>query len=360
MNFAMHPLLIQVLPRLTPGRCGVSDHAVPLARELKTGFGIDSAFVILNSSERCDLPYAAAYCLPAKLLESCLEFAKGRPGFVLVHVSGYGYSPDGAPRLVADALEQVRASGRFRTAAYFHEIFASGLPWKSAFWHSRRQRGALLDIAAQCNLIVTNTRRHAEWLASGSRKTDGTPIAVMPVFSTVGETDDPVPFRLRKAALVVFGQAGTRKLAYRQMAAAGNLMGALGLEEILDIGPECAHPSQVGGVRVKRIGMLAAEELPSVLSQAQFGFVTHKWSYLARSSVLAAYCAHGTIPVMTGPFPREADGLRDGVNVVSPRTSEAVRRAGWQVCSHAAWKWYKGHRLSAHVELYAKWMGETR
>jgi hypothetical protein len=357
---ADRPLLIQVVPRLKPGRCGVSDQAVLIARELNTAFGIDSAFAVLNSNEQSDLPYPTVYCPPTKLLETWRELTQGRVAAALVHVSGYGYSSDGAPTLLADALEQVGASVQLGTAAYFHEIFASGPPWKSVFWHTRRQKRALRRIVAQCGLIVTSIEHNAQWLESESRDLGEVPVERIPVFSAAGEAEAPLPFAQRNPTMAVFGLAGTRQLAYRQLAATKDLIRTLGIEEILDVGPECQSPSALNGVPVKPMGPLPAVELPAVLSRARFGFVTHEWSYFARSSVLAAYCAQGTIPVLIGPIPGPADGLTDGVQVVSPQTAEAARRSGWETCSQAAWSWYMGHRLRVHAERYAQWIGERR
>jgi hypothetical protein len=355
---ASESLLIQVLPRLMPGRCGVSDQAVFLARELETGFAIDSAFVVLNSNEQTTLPYATIYGPARNLLENCLKLTQGRTGAMLVHVSGYGYSRDGAPTLLADALEQVGPCAQLGTAAYFHETFASGPPWKSAFWYTRRQKRALRRIVAQCGLIVTSIEHYANWLESESRDLGGVPVERIPVFSAAGEARAPVPFIQRKAAMVVFGLAGTRELAYRQLAATKDLIHTLGIEEILDVGPECQFPLALNGVPVKPMGPLPADDLPAVLSRARFGFVTHECSYIARSSVLAAYCAQGTIPVLAKSFTREVDGVTDGVQVVSPSTAEAAQKFGLEGCSRAAWNWYMAHRVHVHAERYARWMGE--
>ena len=356
---ATRPLLIQVVPRLIPGRCGVSDQAIFLARELKEAFAIDSAFVVLNSNQRSDLPYPIVHCLPSQLIETCLKLTEGRPGAMLIHMSGYGYSADGAPTLLAESLETVRGSGQFRIAVFFHELFANGPPWKSAFWYSHRQQKALRRIVAQSGLNAASIGRNVEWLEGESRKKGGSPIHLMPVFSAAGETDAPLSFEERKPVMVVFGLAGTRRTAYQMLGAAGNLVRTLGIQEILDVGPECDCPSEINGIRVNRMGLVPAGQLPGIFSQAQFGFVTHEWFCLGKSSVFAGYCAHGTIPVLTGPFPEEADGLREGVLVVTPRTAETARRSGWETCSRAAWSWYNGHRLHAHAELYANWMGDS-
>ncbi len=359
-SLSTRPLLIQVVPQLIPGRCGVSDQAVFLAREFNEAFAIDTAFVVLNSNRRTDLPFPVVHCLPSELLETCLKLTDGQPGAMLVHMSGYGYSADGAATLLAASLETVREKGQFRIAVFFHETFASGPPWKSAFWHSRRQQKALRKIIAQSELNATSTDYFVKWLGGESRKQGRPPIQLMPVFSAAGETGAPRPFAERKPVMLVFGLAGTRKLAYQMLGTAGDLLGTLGIQEIFDVGPEFNRPSEINGIRVQGMGLVPPEELPGIFSRAQFGFVTHPWFCLGKSSVLAGYCAQGTIPVLTGPFPDEADGLREGVHIVSPRTARHARESGWEACSRAAWSWYNGHRLHAHAELYAKWMGEAK
>ena len=183
---------------------------------VKAAFGIDIAFVVLNSNEACSLPYPMIHCPPAQLLETCLSMTEGRPGALLVHLSGYGYSADGAPTLLADALASVRADCRFRIAVYFHELFATGMPWSSAFWHSRRQRNAVRRIAEECDLLVTNSRYHADWLEREPMRQSAAPIQLLPVFSAVGETPAPTPVPRRKPQITVFGLAGTSKTPIRR------------------------------------------------------------------------------------------------------------------------------------------------
>jgi hypothetical protein len=354
--FPSDRLLIQVVPRLKPARCGVSDQAIMLAQELKAAFGIDTAFVVLNSNEACSLPYSIIYRPPAQLLETCLSLVEGRPGAILVHLSGYGYSADGAPTLLADALANVRTDGRFRIAVYFHELFATGMPWRSAFWHSRRQRNAVRRIAEGCDLLVTSSRYHADWLEREPMRQSAAPIQLLPVFSAVGETAAPTPVPQREPAIAVFGLAGTRRNAYKKMASQAGMLHDLGIKEILDIGPEFDAPRELNGIPVRRAGTLAAPELADLLSHSIFGFAPHDPPSLAKSSVSAAYCAHGTIPVLASTFPGEIDGLADGVNILSPRTAKAARESGLERCSGAAWRWYSEHNVRTHASRYAAWL----
>jgi hypothetical protein len=345
-------LLIQVVPRLKPARCGVSDQAIMLAQELKAAFGIDTVFVVLNSNEACRLPYRIIYCPPAQLLETCLSITEGRLGAILVHLSGYGYSADGAPTLLADALANVRAEGRFRVAVYFHELFAIAMPWRSAFWLSRRQKNAVGRIAAACDLPLTSTRYYANWLERQGVEYSRGPVQLLPVFSAVGEAQAPTPIAHRERAVAVFGLAANRRRAYQDPPSLRSLLKGLGIREIFDVGSESVAPSELDGVPVRAMGALKSGEAAALFSRVMFGFVPHGPSGLAKSSILASFTAQGTIPILPEPFPGETDGLRDGDQVVSPRTVESAQARGLQHCSQAAWAWYSQHNIRTHAAKY--------
>ncbi len=349
-------LLIQVVAQLMPERCGVSDHAILLARELEAAFAIRTAFVVLNSSEPCNLPYPRVYCPPSKLLEACISLSNGRFAALLVHCSGYGYARDGAPSPLAEALEQVRKNGRFRIAAYFHELYATGMPWKSAFWYTRRQQQVVRRIAAASDPIATNSTRHRDWLQREAIHGDAPAVRLLPMFSNVGESQETPTLRGRRPALVIFGLAGTRRKAYARLKSLPMLLHTLGVEEIVDVGPELAVAREIHGIPIRPLGVLAAPALAEVLSHSMFGFVQHKPFGLAKSGVFAGSCALGVIPVIAEPFSGEVDGLKDGVQVLSPKTAGAAKNGGLEQCSAAAWKWYLEHRLHVHAAEYAAWM----
>lgn len=351
--------LIQVLAQLKPTRCGVSDQAVLLAAELKRAFGIDSAFVVLNSNERSSVPWPVIYCAPAQLLESSLKLGGDQPATMLVHVSGYSYSSDGAPTSLADALARVKEDGRFRIAAYFHELFASGPPWRSAFWQAPRQKAAIRRIAETSELVVTNIGSHANWLEHETSAGLARSVELLPVFSAAGESVAPLPQSQRVPVMAIFGLPVTRKRGYRELFAFPNLLKDLGIEEIIDIGAGSEAPSEVDGVPVRRRGEVGVEELAEELSRARCGFLSYNVICLSKSSIFATYCAQGTVPVIAEHFEGEIDGLKDGVQLLSPRTARAVRESGLDRCSLEAWRWYSGHRVHVHAEKYAQWMRQT-
>jgi len=350
-----NPLLIEVVPRMTPARCGVSDGSLLIAGVLDSAFGIRTAFTVLNSSERCRIPYPIVHCAPGGLLDACKTLSDGGTAALLVHLSGYGYAADGAPADLAQALEEVSAGGQFRIAVFFHELFQPALPWKPGFWHSRRQKQVVRRIARTCDLLVTNTRPSLDWLERVPNKRSVAPIQFLSVFSQACEPDEPVAFARREPVAAVFGLEGTRQRAYKEMAAVGTTFHDLGVREIWDIGPEIDTPSEFRGIPIKRWGVLPAEQVGQRLSQARFGFLP-LISGSTKSGVFAAYCAHGTIPVLARRLPWEIDGLQEGVHFFSPQTAKAARTSGLERCSQAAWRWYQGHRLRAHAAMYAQWL----
>ncbi|HEV2135919.1 MAG TPA: hypothetical protein VGR47_16900 [Terracidiphilus sp.] len=353
------PLLIQVVPRIRPGRCGITDHGIALAHELQTEFGVSTAFVALGGCDPGDLTFPVFESTAAKLLDTCSSLNNGRAGTVLVHLSGYGYSPDGIPDRLAKALEQLRASGQFRIAVYCHELFAVGPPWKSAFWYSHRQQKAVREIGTLCELIVTNTSHHANWLKRQLGKPSADSLKLLPVFSTVGEAHEPMPFDRRNQVMAVFGLPGTRRNAYAQLGALSEMLNSIGITQFLDIGPSSEVPGEINGITVARMGELSVADLARMLSSCMYGFVHHPSFCLAKSSIFAGYCAQGVIPVVAEPFRGEIDGLTDGMHVISPTTAATAKATGWAGCSKAAWNWYMAHSVRRHARQYVEWISEA-
>lgn len=347
-------LIIHVVSQLKPARCGVSDYALAVAGQLEDEFSIKSAFAVINSNVQIDVPYPRVYCAQSELLQACNSLSLGEPATLLVHLSGYGFSRDGAPSQLAEELSSVRRTGQYQIAVYFHELYATGMPWKSAFWYSRRQKRAVRRIAGECDWLFTNSERHARWLESETVRLSRYPIQVLPVPSNAGESRVPVPFRIRRPALIVFGLASSRRIAYLRLSSLGKMFSKLGIQEVLDIGPPFDAPAELNGISVKRLGVLSATELADQLSRAKFGFVKHSASTLAKSGIFAAYCAHGTVSIVPDEFSGQVDGLEDGVHVISPQTVDGAGVAGLDRCSIEAWMWYSHHRLSFHAGAYAR------
>src|SRR5688572_2399723 len=69
---------------------------------------------------------------------------------IVLHYVGYGYSPRGCPVWLLSKLEKYLAETNYALITIFHEIYATGPPWRSSFWLSPIQRwlaGKFLDMS---------------------------------------------------------------------------------------------------------------------------------------------------------------------------------------------------------------------
>lgn len=299
--------LIQLVPHLPPPDEGVGHYALALSAQLRERLGIAARFVVGDPAwpGAVEQPGGgSAVKVPARRAEALPALLGGSA--VLLHYAGYGYQPRGCPAWLVEGLLQWQQSGDGggdggrRLITIFHEVYASGPPWRSSFWTSPRQRRLAADLARRSESIVTSLDLYSRMLRPWA---GGRAVTVLPVFSTVGEPAAVPPFAERAPRLAVFGGAGVRGRAYRRfLPALTAACAALGIEEVVDVGSQIgsriAQPLEsVGGIPVRRLGVLPPEEVSSLLLGSRAGFVAYPPAFLPKSTIFAAYCAHGVLPV---------------------------------------------------------------
>lgn len=325
--------LIQIVPHLPPPVEGVGSYAEALAGALRERCGIATRFIVGFPAERTP-----------EALVADLEMDMEENVPVLLHYANYGYQTRGCPAWLVRGLARWRrrSSGR-RLVTMFHEVWATGPPWRSSFWLSPVQRRLAASVARLSDGIATSlalySRRVSPWTA-------GREVRVLPVFSTVGEPATVPPFTARAPRLVLFGGAGVRSRAWnRELPDLAAACAALEIEEILDVGPPAPAPARVGPVPVRSLGVLPAAEVGALLLASRAGFLAYPPDFLPKSTIFAAYCSHGTLPVCAWrgrirnpeplpPFWRPDSGADP---------AEIARRA---------WSWYAEHALHRQAEAY--------
>lgn len=265
---------------------------------------------------------------------------------VLLHYSGYGFSKRGAPLRLLQDLKSRSTNGFL--GIFFHELYAFGPPWRSSFWLSPVQRYIACRLAQLSDFWITNREESAQWLR---RVAGDKPHSTLPVFSTMGEAPEYIARRQPK--IVIFGSRGLRLATYRS---AGNSLfnwaRKQGLE-VHDIGPTIEDAGIVTELRRAGVilhGRLAAEEVSTHLSDAMFGVVAYPVGYVAKSTVFAAFCAHGGCPVLISKHYLPADGLVAGVHYLAGIPNGVLQQSHIGSVAAAAWAWYQPHRVTAHVD----------
>ncbi len=309
--------VLQIVPHLPPPYEGVGTYAAALAGELA---GADRFLV-------GDPPGAGggngAAAVSARTAAALLE-GIGEAGTVLLHYANYGYQARGCPAWLVAGM----ARWRGRLVTLFHEVHASGPPWRSSFWLRPAQRRLAAALARRSDALVTTLDLYAGLLRPW---TGGREITVLPVFSTVGEPPAVPPFGERARRLVVFGGAGVRGRAYGPfLPALARAARALAAEEIWDVGPPLPLPAAAGGVPIRPLGVLPAAEVRRDPGRLGGGVPRLSSGFSAEVDHLRRLLRARSAPhlCLGGPADRRPPLLAGG-----RRRSRGDRRGGpWLVC----------------------------
>ncbi len=311
--------IVQITPRLPPPAEGVGSYALALAGALE-GRGIATRFLAATEIPR-----------RADALAAFLE--SERPDAVLLHYANYGYQSRGCPVWLVDGLDRWRG----RLVTFFHEVWASGPPWRSSFWLQPVQRRLAARLVRRSASLATSLEIYRGLLRTRN-------VEVLPVFSTVGEPAEVPPLGERARRIVVFGGEGVRRRAWGPfLPSLAEAVRSLQAEEICDVGAPVEVPAAVDGAPVRRLGPLSGEEVSALLLGSAAGFLAYPPDFLPKSTIFAAYCAHGVLPVCAWD--------RDGA---APPAPPYWRRGSGdpQAVAAAAREWYAGHTLERQAERF--------
>lgn len=123
--------VLQIVPHLPGTLDGVGDYALNLAKALSADHGITTTFLVAGktSIESCE-GYAVVSGLSGDLATQLAQ----KHEHVILHYVNYGYQSRGVPFSLRSFVQQLRPQLRGRWVTAFHELYASGPPWKSEFW----------------------------------------------------------------------------------------------------------------------------------------------------------------------------------------------------------------------------------
>lgn len=351
------PAVVQIVPRLGSSLDGVADYATVLASALAAE-GIESNFLCcdpLVGSDNLGAGVRAATVRSRSADDLCMALRNFAGQTLLLHFVNYGYAARGCPFWLIEGLKAwKRVEPRSRLVTMFHELFAAGPPWTSSFWLSPLQRHLSRELYAISDATVTNREQSRRWLSRHVVQ-PGSRVLAMPVFSTLGEPGQPVDWEQRSRRMVVVGRSGAPRRAYgRYRDQLSEACRNLGIDEIVDIGARStAVPGQIGGVRVNAMGHLLPAQASRVLASARAGFLDYPSDYLGKSTVFAAYAAHGLVPVVSWRRGEEETGLQVGVNYWIPRSGGSAP-GDFAAIARQARAWYADHRLEIQAREYAR------
>src|SRR5687768_7569655 len=127
--------VLQIVPHLPGTLDGVGDYALNLAKALSADHGITTTFLVAGKTSATSKDGYAV--LSGLNHDDSGELAR-KYDHVILHYVNYGYQARGIPFSLRGFVKRLRAQLRGRWVTTFHELYASGPPWKSARSEERR------------------------------------------------------------------------------------------------------------------------------------------------------------------------------------------------------------------------------
>lgn len=352
--------VLQIVPHLPGTLDGVGDYALNLANALAIDHGIRTTFLVAGST--------SATSKNGFEVISGLALARAR-GYsnVILHYVNYGYQRRGVPFELRAFVKHLRAQSAGRWVTTFHELYASGPPWKSAFWLRPFQVRIARDmIDAATSTVVSNTAiGNAIHIYDAAKR-----VYLVPVMSNFGE---PELGKLAPVSPKRWAICGGTALIARSVHLFANLMSR--------IPPTLApdHLDVVGGradasitaaldelknrMSVHHYPEVSVDLASEVLRQAAFGFIDYFGSgkvwpgMVLKSTAFAALCAHGVVPVLSHQEePIAVDGAAlPGPYFLTPAAIHFPAADELPNLHRRCFAWYQAHAHSRRAaQIYAE------
>jgi hypothetical protein len=290
--------IFSIVTGLPPKIDGIGDYAINIAKRLRQDFSIDTHFIALGKNPK-EVENFSVDILPRRTsssLNAILDSINPVNSIVLVHYAMRSYGYKGCPFWLLNSLQKYKKRGG-KLVIMFHEIYAQNSPIISTdFWLAPIQKYLVKSVYNIADQPFTNCENHTI-LLQNLKKNSYPELVVIPVPSTVGESQYLKPLEDRERRLIVFGQGGNKMQAYKASSVIRKACETLDIQEIWDIGPSVQNPKSIGGVPVIRIGKINSEEIQIILMNSLAGFINYRHDLLGKSSIFASYCANGLLPI---------------------------------------------------------------
>ena len=352
--------VLQIVPHQPGTFDGVGDYALNLARALESVYGIRTTFLVAGSTSTSS---KGGFDIISGL---DLEAARGYSN-VILHYVNYGYQSRGVPFELRTFVKQLRAQSAGRWVTTFHELYASGPPWTSAFWlrpFQVRIARAMIDAATAC--VVSNTA-----IETAIHKYDaGKQVYLVPVMSNFGE---PELGKLAPVSPKRWAICGGTALIKRSLQLFVNLLPRIPpafapnhLDVVggrADSSITAALDKLKGGMSVHHYPEVTVDLASEVLRQAAFGFIDYFGSgkvwpnMVLKSTAFAALCAHGVVPVLShqeGPITVDGDAL-PGPYFLTSAAIHLPAEDELPSVHRRCFAWYQAHAHSrCAAQIYAE------
>jgi hypothetical protein len=352
--------LTHIMPRFAPQIDGLGDYGLLLALELAKSHGFTNRCIVGDPSwarlaEGTTPPFPVE-SVRERTAEELLRLLDHSETVILNYV-GYGYHGRGTPLWIHRAVRRWKQGGATRRLiVVFHELWASGPPWRSEFYLSFVQRRLVSELHRLADAAVTSTPlmlRMLDEIQPGKTAFQPVPsnLPTLPLGERVLHRGGPVH-------VIAFGQEASRLLGIQAHA---TLLRALEREGLLAGIRVVGKGAQSGATPSEDVRLLrtflpaakvsAAKDVSPIQGSALLGQSDLFLSYypstlLCKSGALMAALGCGCVPVLpetqdTAPLVEGRELLAcDGSEEQLRRLMGRIRSRGLADIAEAGWQWY--------------------
>jgi hypothetical protein len=332
-------IVLQIVPKTPGSHDGVGDYALNLAKTLLADYGLTTVFVTGKETNSIKDGY----------------------DHVILHYVNYGYQKRGVPFRLLSILRKLRQDCRGRFLTIFHELYASGPPWGSAFWLRPFQIRIAREISRISDACVVSDETMLKALR---RLRPDVRASVLPVSSNFGEPSfTPGQFAARDPhRWVICGGTALVEQSVRSFRSIRSRVPEFFSPRELFVLGGSDNPAtrallvDLANVQVDYRPQIDAEEASQILSTCSFGWLDYfhqpkvSSDVILKSSAFGAMCAHGVIAIFPhagSPIAVEGDSLPapwfiDAHSIELPAADDRGK------ISSQIYQWYQRHASSQH------------
>jgi hypothetical protein len=352
--------LTHIMPRFAPQIDGLGDYGRLLALELAKSHGFTNRCIVgdpgwARLAEGTTPPFPVE-SVRERTTEELLRLLDRSKTVVLNYV-GYGYHERGAPLWINRALRRWKqGDSRRRLVVVFHELWASGPPWRSEFYLSFVQRRLVSELHRLADAAVTSTPlmlRMLDEIEPGKTAFQPIPsnLPTLPLGQRTLHRGGPVN-------VVAFGQEASRLLSIQAHTALLRRLHQEGLLASVRVVGKGAQggDSPSDDVRLLRT-FLPAEKVSAardvspvqgteLLGRSDVFLSYYPSALVCKSGALMAALGCGCVPLL--PEATNAAPLAEGRELLACDASEEqirrlvdrIRSGGLAGIAEAGWHWY--------------------
>lgn len=291
--------ILQIVPRMFPDVDGVGDYALKLARGLCDRNQIHSDFLVFRPSPQLQpqVDGFEVHRLDHHTVQGLVDQVPENISTIFIQYSNYPYllGKIDAPMWLVHGLMLLKQRGK-RIVVMFHEL--PTLRYRQIRCPNLLQRRVSRGLAAVADEVVTNNTAFQRTLTQWTQS----PVHCVPNFSTIGEPSTVTPLWARTRSLVVFGSSDRTRVYRNNTETLNHICQTLGIDTLYDVGRPVNWEHQALAAKVVKTGFLSAPEVSALMAQSLAGVFDYRRfpQNLAKSTVYAAYCAHGLLPICNG------------------------------------------------------------